>query len=176
MKYSLPILLVCISSLLISKTGFAQTYKDERTDAKKVQDKEISNPALLMALGVDFNPNVAFQNIKGNSVFLTQIGEYNKVQIATRTENSEINLTQEGNFNSALLNYTARTAFADLVQNGDYNAIEDRVYKPGETISLELTQNGDYLNFKRENVNQLTKSMKFTQTNASPSLIIRSFN
>ncbi len=169
------VLFLTISLSLYNK-ALAQTYKDKDSDIDKVKSKEVSSPAMLMALGIDFNPNVAFENIQGNRVFLTQIGEFNQAQIVTRTENSDISLTQEGNFNNTSLNYTARTAFAELIQNGDYNAIEDRVYQPGENISLELTQNGDYLNFKRENVNQLTKSMKFTQTNASPSLIIRSFN
>ena len=43
-------------------------------------------------------------------------------------------------------------------------------------ISLNLIQNGDNLKFDKFGSNSITKNIKFTQTEASPTIIIRSFN
>ncbi|MFI8379428.1 hypothetical protein [Leeuwenhoekiella sp. NPDC079379] len=155
--------------------SYSQTYNDVKTDTEKVKDKEISSLEMLSTLGVNFKSEVSYDRIKGNSIFLKQIGNYNEIQIFTKTENSDISLKQNGDYNSAKLNYTAQNVFAEILQDGNYNSITDYINNPRENISLELTQTGDNLNFIRENANQLTKSLKFNQSNASPNLIIRSF-
>src|SRR5690606_21444382 len=104
------------------------------------------------------------------------IGEYNTTSIRTRTNASEINVLQNGNSNDANLDYIANTAVTDVIQNGDFNSIRDFVSKPDMDLSLDLIQDGNNLNFVREGANELTKSIKFRQSEASPSLIVRSVN
>ncbi len=153
----------------------AQTYTEESEVENVLIGKKI-DPNILASFGITTFINPKNTEISGNSVFLAQVGELNEVSIYTNTNSSEINIAQNGNFNKTDLNYTANTAVSELVQYGNYNLIRDFVNAPYEDISLNLIQDGNYLNFQREGVNQLTKSLKFRQTEASPSIIIRSFN
>ncbi|MGB7842579.1 MAG: hypothetical protein WBL21_07300 [Salinimicrobium sp.] len=154
---------------------YSQTYI-EKTGPEKVLEGEELNPFTLFDLDIISSTNPRNAEINGNSVSLVQIGEMNEVYLRTRTEASEINLLQNGNSNKTELDYLARTAIADLVQNGSYNTIIDKVFAPQEDISLELQQQGNDKYFERNGVNNLTKSLKFIQTDATPSLIINSFN
>ncbi len=166
-------------SLIITPIVSAQTYKgnQDNTDGSEivVQGKNIT-PAMFANLGMFNNPNPKNATLQGNAVSLRQIGDYNIASIQTNTNASEINLLQNGNSNKTQLNYTANTAVADLEQNGDNNQIRDFVNSPDADISLDLIQNGNDLNFERNGVNELTKSIKFLQTEASPTIIVRSQN
>lgn len=158
----------------------AQTYKsDEENKAGGseviVQGQHVA-PEFLANLGIISAPNPKNSTIEGNSVFVRQIGDFNTADIQTRTNASEINLLQNGNYNDTRLDYSANTAVADLIQNGDNNRIRDFVNNPGADVSLDLIQDGNNLNFERDGVNELTKSLKFRQTEASPTIIVRSFN
>lgn len=171
--------LFVLSVLFACSTGWSQTFADDdepdnNSDETLVRDNVVT-PRIFRSLGINNAPNPRNSQIQGNRVFLTQIGELNRVAILTNTEASEINLTQNGEGNRTLLNYTARTAVADLVQNGDSNGILDFVYRPGSDISLDLTQDGNNLYFERFGANRLTESLKFKQTEASPTVIIRSY-
>ena len=162
--------------IFLSFSGLhSQTYI-EKTGPEKVLEGEELSPFTLFDLDIISRANPRNAEINGNSVSLVQIGEMNEVNIRTQTEASEINLLQDGNSNKTELDYLARTAIADLVQNGSYNTIIDKVFAPQEDISLELQQQGNDKYFERNGVNNLTKSLKFIQTDATPSLIINSFN
>lgn len=167
-----------LASVLLVPTVWSQTYKGDENDSnggdKVVPGKNVS-PELLANMGIMSAPNPKNATVEGNSVYVRQIGSYNNAQIQTRTSASEINLLQDGDYNDTNLNYTANTAVADLIQNGNNNRIKDFVNNPDADISLDLIQNGNYLNFEREGVNELTKSLKFRQTEASPTIIVRSF-
>jgi hypothetical protein len=152
----------------------SQTY-ESKTETENVLSEKRLDPFLLSSFGISTASNVRNTEITGNSVFLSQIGEFNEANISTNTKSSEINITQNGDYNSTDLRYIANTAVSDLVQNGNFNTIKDYVNDPNIDISLDLKQDGDYLNFQREGVNELTKSLRFIQTEASPSLIIRSY-
>lgn len=167
--FFLVFLIICA----FSNKSYSQTYKEDKTAEAQIK-KEPMTAQMLQGLGITINPEVNFNAVRGNSIFLTQIGGFNNTKIFTSTENSDIKLDQEGNYNTTTLSYRARTAVADLKQEGDYNVITDIINNPDLDVSLQLDQQGDYLNFERQGVNNLTKSLKFTQTNASPSLIIRS--
>ncbi len=170
------VLLFCICSVTLST--YAQTYKDNYNE----REKDITelgllriNPTLFTLFGIDANPGPSAQEIQGNAVFLKQVGDFNKAAVITKTENSAIKIVQNGNYNRTGLLYWTETAYADLQQNGDYNTIKDFVINPNLDVNLELIQNGDDLYFERFGANNLTKSMKFIQTDASPSIIVRSF-
>ena len=104
------------------------------------------------------------------------MGDFNKAAIITNTQQSEVNLEQNGDYNRTLLFYNAKTAFSDLKQNGDANTIVDFIFNPNAEVSLDLIQQGDDLYFERFGSNRITESLKFKQTEAAPTIIIRSFN
>ncbi len=161
--------------ILFSFQTQAQTYI-ETTDNELIEEGSELTPVSLSYLGIFTGLNPRVQEITGNSVSLEQIGEMNKVNIMTRTEASEINVRQEGNNNNTSLKYIAKTAYTDVFQLGDYNTIKDFVNAPTEEISLELQQTGNDQIFERNGINELTKSIRFNQTEATPVLIINSYN
>jgi len=158
----------------IQTSCYGQTYNEEETNAETIKNNEELKKSIFANFGFG-TVNPRNSQISGNSVFLTQIGEYNTASIITDTNASEININQNGDVNTVDINYIANTAIANLTQNGDNNRISDFVRDRNADISLNLTQNGDGLLFVREGANSLTKSLKFKQTEASPILIIKSY-
>lgn len=168
---------ILVSAIFIP-TVSSQTYKPEENNTngeKNIIKGEQVSPEMLTNLGIMNTPNPKNAIIQGNSVYVRQIGDFNTTRIVTNTNASEINLLQNGDYNDTNLDYTAKTAVADLIQNGNNNRIRDFANNPNGDISLDLIQDGSYLNFEREGVNELTKSLKFRQTEASPTIIVRSF-
>ncbi len=170
------IVVSCIMVLFALPFAFSQTYSEKESSSKEVLTDERLTPAVLATLGISTTPNPRSALIQNNAIFLKQIGDYNRVQIRTITEASEINLEQNGNYNNTTLDYTTKTAIANLLQKGNSNRILDFVNNPEADVSLDLIQEGSNLNFERNGVNEITKSLQFRQTEASPSIIIRSFN
>jgi hypothetical protein len=169
---------ILVSAFFIP-TVFGQTYELEVSNINGgeniIQGEKVS-PDILATLGIMTMPNPKNAPMEGNSVYVRQIGDFNTTSIVSKTNASEINLLQNGSNNDTNLNYTANTAMADLIQNGDNNRIRDFVNNPDADTSLDLFQNGSNLNFERDGINELTKSLKFKQTEASPTIIVRSFN
>ena len=164
-----------ISLFIFVQVSIAQTYNEGETNEEKVTKNDIrlsKNIFGNFGLGTEVNPS-NFQ-MTGNTLYLTQIGEFNSASIITETNASEINVSQNGDVNDVELTYVSNTAIANLEQNGNFNIIKDFVINENADISLDLTQDGDGLMFVREGVNSLTKSLKFRQSEASPNLIIRS--
>lgn len=153
----------------------AQTYI-QPTDQDLIDKGRALNPEILSLFGIFTEAKPRNQQLNGNSVFLNQIGDLNQVNIFTQTEASEIRVEQNGNSNSTELKYFARTAFADLEQFGNNNIIKDFIKAPGKDISLDLQQQGNDKYFERNGINGLTKAIKFIQTDATPRLIINSYN
>ena len=163
---SIIVLLFCV------QFSFAQTYNEEDSNEETVTKNDLNISRSIFGIGTGTNPRNS--QISGNSIFLTQIGEFNTASIITKTKASEINVLQNGDKNNVELTYVANTAIADLAQNGNYNVIKDFVIDENEDISLDLIQDGNDLMFQREGANSLTKSLKFRQTEASPIIIIKS--
>jgi len=166
----------CVITLFVFQFAFSQTYSEKDTSNKEAVTEQRLTPTVLANLGFSTAPNPRSAIIQNNADFIRQIGDYNQAAIATNTEASEINLLQNGNYNNTTLDYTSKTAIANLLQNGDSNRIFDFANNPEADVSLDLIQNGNNLNFERNGVNEITKSLRFRQTEASPSIIIRSFN
>ena len=165
------IMFAILASFFLMPAVWSQTYKGDGND-KVVSGQNVS-PEFLANMGI-IAPNPKNATVQGNSVYVQQVGSYNTTQIQTRTNASEINLLQNGDSNDTNLDYTANTAVADIIQKGNNNRIKDFVNNPDADISLDLIQDGNYLNFEREGVTELTKSLKFRQTEASPTIIVRS--
>lgn len=152
-----------------------QTYSEEQeteSEAVTLNGTSVSEGMFSSFFNTNNNQTTA---VEGSSVFLTQIGEANKARVAVSAEASDINVLQNGNQNEVDLQYDVKTVAADLEQNGDNNYLLDYTIDPSQNISLDVTQNGDNLNFERFGTNELSKNIKFTQTAASPTIIIRSF-
>lgn len=164
----------------ITCTTFAQTYENDK-GSEDVNGEEIvidnDNVSLevFSNLGFDtsFSPNP--DNIVGNLVSIQQIGDFNTVNVFSATESSTIDITQEGSSNEIDLRYNTRTVFALLNQQGNFNSITDFVSDSNANPAIDLTQNGNNLSFERYGVNSLTNSLRFTQTEASPAIIVRSY-
>ena len=160
--------------LFIGMQGFSQTYKEEESEVEKTGKAQAATPELFQSLGIDNSVNPKNATLTNNAVFVRQIGEGNRAAISTETNASEINLIQNGNQNGADLDYTANTIYTNIRQNGDYNIVKDFVYDPSVDASLELKQEGGNY-FERFGTNEITKSLKFKQTQNSPDIIIRSY-
>jgi len=166
--------------LFLSNLLIGQTFEDD-SDIEEVDGEEIIinsdtiSPEIFAGLGFDTTPNPRSQTIQGNSVFVQQIGELNSAAILTNTQASEINLLQQGNSNLTVLDYNALTAITIVSQLGDFNLVTDFINNPTENVSLDLIQQGDNLTFERFGSNSITRSLRFIQTEASPTIIIRSF-
>ena len=83
----------------------------------------------------------------------------------------------EGVFNSFFDTNTASTPVQGsavfLTQIGEDN--QARVPVSAQASDINILQNGDNLTFERFGTNEISKNIKFTQTTASPTIIIRSF-
>ena len=163
-------------ALFSFQLSIAQTYTNYEVDDRVRAENENIARSIFANFGVDNSANSRNSTIDGNSVFLKQIGELNTLSVVTSTVASNINVMQNGNGNDVTLKYKANTAIADLVQNGNDNRISDFVSNGNIDISLDLIQKGNGLIFERDGANYLTRSLKLIQTEASPKLIIRSFN
>lgn len=168
--------IVLIFTLQIS---FSQNYsEDEDTTESETTVTELNgedvSPEFFSSF-FDTTANPKLETVQGNSVFITQIGESNKVAAAIFSDASDINVAQNGDFNDINLQYQVNKVVADLAQNGNNNEIKDYVLDANAQVSLDLTQNGDNLKFDKFGNNDMTKNIKFTQTEASPTIIIRSF-
>lgn len=113
---------------------------------------------------------------KSNQVYLSQIGELNTININAQTNSSDIRIRQNGSNNDLSFEYIADHAIANVIQNGSNNKVVDYVNLPGETINLNLTQDGSNLSFDKYGSSKLTESLQFKQTGFSKTLIVRSFN
>lgn len=162
-------------------SGIAQTFEEEE-DTTMIEadlDGQVSGEnatAVLNGIGISTAPNPANASLTGSSVFLQQIGDFNNAAIAVRANASDIQVVQNGNENNTFLDYQVNTVITNVLQNGDGNILSDFVTDPAQDISLDVEQQGNYLTFERFGSNELTRSLKFTQTEASPTIIVRSFN
>lgn len=154
-------------------TTLGQTYVE--TDEVNTNNPETVTQ-LFQGLGIDTSVNPRSATLEGSSVFVRQIGEINRVKFSVISTANDINVIQNGNNNLTDLTYNVKTAIANIAQNGDFNTVRDFVLNPAEDVSLELTQQGNGIYFERFGSNSITRSLKFNQTEASPTIIVRSFN
>lgn len=173
------VLFILTLLLCTSQISWSQNYSDDEDDTEETTVTEVNgtnvSPTFFNSF-FDTAPNAKLATVQGNSVFIRQIGESNLVAASVQSNASDINLNQNGDFNDVRLVYNVNKVVADLNQNGDNNQIKDYVLDTSADISLDLTQNGDNLKFERFGSNEISKNIKFTQTAASPTIIIRSFD
>jgi len=160
---------------LIAQFGFGQTYSEKSIKNNKEEVLKEANVSAGMFNSYFNSPVNNAPNIQGSSVFLKQIGQSNITKVRVLSQATDINVLQNGNDNDVNLTYDVNTVSTKLQQNGNNNYVIDNVVNPNQDVSLQLKQNGNNLNFERFGSNELSKNIKFNQTSASPTVIIRSF-
>ncbi|WGK63729.1 hypothetical protein [Croceiramulus getboli] len=170
--------LLFLSVMMIGGLQFAaaQTYQNEQDpDEEIVIQNENLTTQVLQDFGFDTATNPVNASLNSSAVRITQIGAQNFSSVINNTQFSAIEITQNGDENNTQLDYTARSAVATLLQNGNQNTLIDYVNNPGADVSLQLEQQGSGLYFERFGTNSITESLRFTQTEAAPTIIVRSF-
>ncbi|WP_055446647.1 hypothetical protein [Lacinutrix mariniflava] len=168
-------LIICL--FLSAQMMFSQTYTDDENNSEgstQLGGQNVSHEFFSSFFDTTINPKLS--TVQGNSVFITQVGQYNGVAADIESNASEITISQNGKFNNLNLEYNVDKVVANLSQNGNSNIIKDYVIDANAEVSLDLKQNGNNLKFDKFGTNSITKNIKFTQTESSPSIIIRSFN
>ena len=169
--------MIWIVALILGCFGLsAQTYSEPEKEIEEEEEFLLGVPAFSDFFSSSDQASSRIQSIESNSVVLRQIGDFNKATVVTSTEKSELILQQNGDRNRLSLLYDTRAVFADISQRGNENVLKDFVIDPEIDVTLELQQEGDGLYFERFGANNLTKSIRFNQTAASPVVIVRSFN
>lgn len=160
---------------LIAQFGIGQTYSEKSNKNNKEEALKEANVSAGMFTSYFNSPGNNALNVQGSSVFLKQIGQSNATKVRVSSQATDINVLQNGNNNDVNLTYDVNTVSTKLQQNGNNNYVIDNVVNPNQDVSLQLKQNGNNLNFERFGSNELSKNIKFNQTSASPTVIIRSF-
>ncbi|MFK5878909.1 MAG: hypothetical protein QM478_05375 [Flavobacteriaceae bacterium] len=154
-----------ISFGLVSVLSFSQENKDE----------QIQN-----LYGSTFNQNHTTSNPStsnfANNVFITQIGDANYTNATVKSTNSSMTIIQNGNSNYSASHLNTKNLNATIIQFGSGNYYYDYALNTNETIDLELTQQGENLNFERFGVNSTTKNLKVKMKGTDRTIIVRSFN
>ncbi|WP_452223784.1 hypothetical protein [Lacinutrix chionoecetis] len=173
------ITIAMLSLFFVFQISWSQTYSaDDDTESTEasttVNGQEFSQSQFSSFF--DTTPNPTLDVIDSNAIAIEQVGANNNVSAKVASRASDINIYQNGLNNDVSLAYKVDAVVATLEQNGNDNTILDYVIDPNAKVSLELQQNGNNLTFDKFGTNNITKNIKFTQTEASPTIIIRSFN
>ena len=112
----------------------------------------------------------------GNTIFITQIGEDNYTNATVTSANASQNIIQFGSSNYSASHLNTKNLNATILQFGSGNYYSDYAINANETIDLELTQQGENLNFERFGVNSTTKNLKVKMKGTDRTVIVRSFN
>jgi len=165
--------------VLITQFSWCQNYSENENESNKIANTQLNGQQVSQSLFNSFfdtTPNKALSTVNGNSLSIVQASSFNTAEVKVAARASDIKINQNGNENRVGLFYKVDAVVTDIKQNGDENTVLDYVINPSSEVSLNIEQNGDNLTFDRFGANSITKNIKFTQTTASPTIIIRSFN
>jgi hypothetical protein len=142
------------------------------------QENKAVQIQIMQSTGLKPNhPNSGSNTLNSeNNVFITQIGDGNYTNTTITSANSSMKIIQNGNFNSSSSNLNISKINATVVQSGSGNYYNDFATGANESINLELTQQGENLNFERFGVNSTTKDLKVLMKGTDRTVIVRSFN
>ncbi len=105
-------------------------------------------------------------------VQIQQIGDFNKVYAALKSNDTKVAVDQNGNNNLLNLDKNAKTITQSVIQQGDNNKISDFTLYTNYNINMEMIQKGDNQNIQNIGTNSLSKNMKITQTGNGASIIL----
>lgn len=173
MKKIFTYLLNCFlifSSFFLTQHIHSQTYISNTSQLITEQQKNIATDIVKSPL--EKQPNLQENNI----VFITQIGEKNKIDTNTNASNSFITILQKGDLNKINLDISANTIKETIIQNGDNNAFLDFSNFNVQNHEINVFQNGNNQNLVWYGGNEISEKMKITMQGDSKTLIVRNFN
>ena len=110
--------------------------------------------------------------LSDNSVFISQIGDYNKTYSQTQSNRSYLQLVQHGNSNEIDLNINAPSINGKVLQYGNNNSVLDYIYYTNQDVQLNVIQNGDNLSINRIGANSLSNKLQLVQEGSFKSITI----
>lgn len=107
-----------------------------------------------------------------SGVQIQQIGDFNKVYAALKSNDTKVAIDQNGDHNTLLLDKNAKTITQSVIQQGDNNKISDFTLYTKYNVNMEIIQKGDNQSIQNIGTNSLSKNMKITQTGNGASIIL----
>jgi hypothetical protein len=107
-----------------------------------------------------------------SGVQIQQIGDFNKVYAALKSNDTKVAIDQYGDRNALLLDKNAKTITQSVIQHGDNNKITDFTLHTNYNVNMEMIQKGDNQSIQNIGTNSLSKNMKITQTGNGASIIL----
>ena len=120
----------------------------------------------------------AFEKMVPNTgVFINQIGDNNRTDVAVQSQTSNIQLIQLGNANQIDLKLKADVIDYSVTQQGNNNfLLEYNIFDRKQLIDRSIEQTGNNQNLIIHGRNSIVDKMKITMGRGSQSLIIRNTN
>lgn len=141
----------------------------------QAQVNNLPEAEILMLQGINQLPLVDQGRINSNSIYIEQVGSYNKAYTDIKAVSSKVNLIQDGSQNGIALMISAKSFSGNITQNGNFNRVFDFVDAPSEDISLNLIQNGKEQHFERHGSNSIGDNLSFKMDKDYSSIIVRNF-
>lgn len=107
-----------------------------------------------------------------SGVVIQQIGDFNKVYAALKSNDTKVAVDQNGDRNLLFLDKNAKTITQSVTQQGDNNKISDFTLYTNYNVNMEMIQKGDNQNIQNIGTNSMSKNMKITQTGNGASIIL----
>lgn len=111
-----------------------------------------------------------------NSVYISQIGDLNKVDTYSYTSQGAISVLQNGDNNKAGLFLKAESIDYQLTQKGDNNRYLHFNWSTPELIKVNATQTGNNTDIIIHGKNSISEKIKIDMQGNDRALIIRNFN
>lgn len=168
------LLLTTIIAICCTTFTLAQTYKADKDEAtiSHFSKKNVQNNYLSTSLTTIDNTS----NIVGNTVFIQQIGDDNKISSNTKSEANAMNLNQFGDNNNIYLDISAKVIDEKVLQSGDNNYFLDFSPYGTKYHSADIVQRGNNQNITVFGGNGISEKLKVNMQGDSKTIIVRNFN
>ncbi|MEN2487556.1 hypothetical protein AAYQ05_07125 [Flavobacterium sp. B11] len=159
---------------LLFSTAFYAQEKEDDSDFKNYSSSVFNSKEKAFSIVSTMdkkNKNELNKNIP-LGVQIQQIGAYNVVNAALKSNETKVAVDQNGEHNTLLLDKSAKTITQNIVQEGSNNRISDFTLKTNYDVNMEMIQKGDNQNIQSIGTNSLSKNMRITQTGNGASIIL----
>lgn len=159
---------------LLFSTAFYAQEKEDDSDFKNYSSTVFNSKekAFSVVSTMDKKARNELNQSIPVGVQIQQIGAYNTVNAALRSNETKVVVDQNGEHNKLFLDKNAKTITQSIVQQGNNNKISDFTLKTNYNVNMEMIQKGDNQNIQSIGTNSLSKNMKITQTGNGASVIL----
>lgn len=175
MKTIIKIVLV-ILFVSISNYTTAQTYKNNTKDAtlSGFKNKEAQQNFLLNQETIKTAEAYTVSN--ENAVFISQIGDNNKISSNTTSNSSDVNFFQVGNSNIATVNIKSDVIKESIFQLGNNHSVLDVNVFKNASHTIEVNQRGNNQNLTLFGGNSISEKLKVSMQGQNQTIIVRNYN